>query len=52
MNIPPNQVEEVTTDADGRLDVTAAKEALFRRLDSQPAMNLGLAWTRDELYYR
>jgi prevent-host-death family protein len=35
-----------------RVRRAAAKEALFRRLDSQPAMNLGFAWTRDELYER
>ena len=28
-----------------------ARDALLRRLDSQPAMNLG-PWTRDELYER
>jgi hypothetical protein len=53
MSIPPNQVEEVTFDPDRQLDVTAAKEeALFRRRDFQSAMDLNLAWTRDELYER
>ncbi len=28
----------------------AAKEALLERLRSQPAQNLGITWTRDELY--
>jgi len=29
-----------------------AKQALFERLDSQPAINLGITWIRDELYER
>jgi prevent-host-death family protein len=28
----------------------AAKQALLKRLRSQPAQNLGVTWTRDELY--
>ncbi len=27
----------------------AAREALFKRVDAQPTMNIG-SWTRDELY--
>ena len=34
--------------SDARL---AAREALFKRLDAQPTMNIG-PWTRDELYER
>ena len=34
--------------SDARL---AAREALFKRLDAQPTLNLG-PWTRDELYER
>jgi prevent-host-death family protein len=39
------------TDADSAARA-AAKEALLARLRSQPAMNLGITWTRDELYER
>lgn len=28
----------------------AAKQKLLKRLDAQPAQNLGITWTRDELY--
>ena len=31
-------------------DRTAAREALFARLRMQPAMNLEITWTRDELH--
>lgn len=27
-----------------------AKKALFARLDSQPALNIPITWTRDDLY--
>ena len=30
----------------------AAFEALMKRLDSQPAMNIPRTWTRDDLYER
>ncbi len=31
-------------------DRTAAREALFARLRSQPAMNMEISWTRDDLH--
>jgi len=32
------------------LDREAARTALLKRLDSQPAQNIPITWTRDDLY--
>ena len=45
---PVARIVPFTQDMERRL---AARDALLKRLDSQPAMNLG-PWTRDELYER
>ena len=45
---PVARIVPFKADLDARL---AAREALFKRLDAQPTMNLG-PWTRDELYER
>ena len=45
---PVARIVPFKPDAAARL---AAREALFKRLDAQPTMNLG-PWTRDELYER
>ena len=45
---PVARIVPFKQDSDARL---AARERLFKRLDAQPALNLG-PWTRDELYER
>jgi hypothetical protein len=55
MEFKPTSVEETVSDLDVRRDLAqraAARDALFSRLDTQPAMNLSLTWTRDDLYER
>lgn len=43
-------VARVTPYAAPRVDREAAKAALFEHLRNQPAMNVEITWTRDDLY--
>ncbi|NNM70933.1 type II toxin-antitoxin system Phd/YefM family antitoxin [Enterovirga aerilata] len=47
---PVARIEPVSEEEQDRARRQAALKKLFDRLESQPAMNIPITWTRDDIY--